>query len=223
MRPAHIERSVIFDLDGTLVDSAPGILSSLSYVISKFNLRPARALDASLIGPPLPKLLSGLFPELSHASISSLSATFADHYDSIGCLSSAPYPGVVDLLSQLASSHCSLFLVTNKRIEPTLAIVEYLGWTAAFSSIAGCNSSGAVLPKSDSLSLLLARGTFIKDSVLYLGDTYSDFVACQTVSIPFAFAGWGYEPLADERLPGNVCRCSSPLDLLSCHLLNPPL
>lgn len=209
---------VIFDLDGTLVDSAPGILASLEYAINKAGLSLPSPFDASLIGPPLPELLGLLFPEIDRLTVESIRSAFVDHYDSVGCFSSIPYQGISSLLSVLSAASVPLHIVTNKRTSVSLSIIHSLGWGDLFGGCLGSDHSGVTLPKSSNLSTLLTSPELAARQSIYLGDTYSDYQACASVSLEFAFASWGYEPTAMHQLPQSVHCLRAPVDLLENHL-----
>jgi phosphoglycolate phosphatase len=122
-------RDIVFDLDGTLIDSAPSILASMQAAFDGVGLVPCAALTPALIGPPLVQTLRALLPEgAGEQALPALVEGFKRHYDAIGYQQTTVYPGVQDMLQALVHMPLRLHIATNKRIAPTRRIVEHLGW-----------------------------------------------------------------------------------------------
>lgn len=102
-------RNIIFDLDGTLIDSYPGIRASLNYAIrfpdSKLCLRGLR----KKIGPPISKMVNSLWPKLDQKSYEKILQRFRRHYDREGCLRSRMYPGARQMLAGIKKPEKSFF------------------------------------------------------------------------------------------------------------------
>ena len=104
-------RSVIFDLDGTLVDSLPGIESSARTAIeSVLPGVPMPDLKA-IVGPPIAAMFARLWPDLEPEKMGRLVAAFRSHYVEKGCLDSLPFPGVMETLSRLQAAGLGAFEV----------------------------------------------------------------------------------------------------------------
>lgn len=186
-------RMVVFDLDGTLIDSAPSILQCFDAVLQEAGIQPALPLDTSLIGPPLRQTLMNLTGLPAGEEIERLAGRFPCFYDSAGYRLSRVYPGVEELLAVIASHGVPMAIATNKRRAPALKIVEHLGWLKYFPVVGTLDDPAAPQPDKAALigSILAAAGIAAKDAC-YLGDTYQDGAASAANGMRFFAATWGY-------------------------------
>lgn len=155
-----MKRHVLFDFDGTLVDSAPAILACFARVLKAHGLHAMCPIDASLIGPPLRQTLATLSGSSDAALLDALSASFKDIYDAEACLETAAYEGCQAALEQLRAQGFNLSIATNKRLLPTQRIIAALGWQGLFSEVYASDSyPGRYSDKSGMIAALLEDGT----------------------------------------------------------------
>lgn len=211
--------SIIFDLDGTLVDSASGILTSLGHAAEATGITPARALTPDVIGPPLADTLRALFPHADAATLAKVTAAFKQHYDTEGCLHSQPFEGIPELLRMLNAAGCAVFIATNKRQFPTHRIISHLNWNSHFVAV---YSPDSIHPHADSkgklLRHILEKHGLATGATLYVGDRYDDYEAATFSGLAFAFATWGFGA-ADTLVPQACERLETAESL--CHLVLP--
>ncbi|MDR1228189.1 MAG: HAD family hydrolase [Azoarcus sp.] len=189
MLPAHI----IFDLDGTLIDSAGAILASYRTAFAACGLAPARSIDADIVGPPIDETLRLLAGDDDPALIGRLAAAFRQSYDNGGLLETAAYPGADELLATLREAGRALHIATNKRIHPTRLILDHLGWSACFDTVYALDLFSPELPgKAAMLGRLLADRRIEAARAIYVGDRIEDGVAAEASGLPFIAAAWGY-------------------------------
>lgn len=186
-------KAVIFDLDGTLVDSAPGILDSFAGAFAANGVVPNRPLTPALIGPPLRETLASLCDDNDPALLDRLTAAFKAHYDTEGYRQTRPFDGVADMLAGLACAGLGLHIATNKRALPTGLILNHLGWDGLFDRVYALDSFAPPLPHKAALlgRLLVAAGLCAVDGI-YVGDRAEDQDAARANGLRFAWALWGF-------------------------------
>lgn len=190
-----------FDLDGTLVDSADGILASLEAALAAFGLQPAVALDRGLIGPPLRQTLQVVAAVADPSLLDGLVAAFKAHYDRRGCLATRPYPGVVLALEAWACQGHRMRVVTNKRLAPTLAILRALGLDTRFSGVHALDETDPPAPSKSVLLARVAGRSGARLGELMVGDGPDDGRAAYASGMPFVFAEYGYGQVDDSSIP----------------------
>lgn len=209
--------SLIFDLDGTLIDSSTGILQSLSKAFAKAGLSDVNSIEPTLIGPPLQQIIRILSPNISKETLDQVSIAFKSHYDMVGFKYTNPFPGVVEMLEALADAKIPLHIATNKRQRPTLQILEALGWSGFFNQILSPDSHTPPLPsKAAILAQLLTEASLSTTDCLYIGDRLDDYKAAKEIGIPFALAAWGFEE-DDAVFSPDTIRLETPN---ADHLIN---
>jgi phosphoglycolate phosphatase len=203
--------NVIFDLDGTLVDSAPGVLSALSHVIKKHQIRSPIKLSAELIGPPLRELLIRLSGSSDRESLILMEQTFKAYYDKTGVFKSTKYDGINHMLDDLKASGNKLFIATNKRSAPTGSLIKYFLWEQYFLGVYSLDSfEFPVKDKSSLLEKIINLHLLSKNETVYIGDRAEDSDAAKKCNLNFMHAGWGYGGNIDNsmspvlRFPNNI-------------------
>jgi phosphoglycolate phosphatase len=189
--------SLFLDFDGTLIDSAPGIVESLGHTLAAHGLAARSPLAPSLIGPPLLDTLQAISGIDDAAALAEMAATFKTDYDHHGYRMTRPYPGVAASLKRLRQRGFRLFLVTNKRTVPTRRIVEFLRWNDYFDAVDSLDSlADAAARKSDLVAAIMSRERVSADAAALVGDTREDAIAARSNCLHFFAAGWGYGSLA---------------------------
>lgn len=185
--------NVIFDLDGTLIDSAVSILASMGFAFNKAGIEPIRPLSHDLIGPPLTLALSSIISNANISALHLLIEEFQIHYDESGYLESRIYEGVPEMLNELRNMGKRLYIVTNKRFVPTLKIINHLGWIELFEGIYTLDYFTPALPdKTALLQRVIKDFPSISDGSIFVGDRLDDAYAAIANKMSFLLASWGY-------------------------------
>jgi phosphoglycolate phosphatase len=186
-------RHVLFDFDGTLIDSSAAILDTLATVLAEKGLNPQHPLARDLIGPPLRVTLEKLTGSTDAALLEELMQLFRQRYDSIGVAVTQAYPGSDQLVQCLKAAGLVLHLATNKRERPTLRLLERFGWLGLFDSIFCLDSRQPPFPnKAQMLTTLLSEKQIDANQAVYIGDTHHDEEASAQAGLSFLGVGWGY-------------------------------
>jgi phosphoglycolate phosphatase len=185
--------TVIFDLDGTLIDSAPSILSSMRAAFDQVGIEPIKPLTYELIGPPLNELFINLLNEEYKEKLPKLLEEFKRNYDESGYKGTIIYESVTEMLDVLRQMNLKLYIATNKRILPTLKILNHLKWEDRFEGVYALDYFYPIMKNKTELLLHLYKNLpNITNGAVYVGDRPEDAEAAKGAGFPFLWAVWGY-------------------------------
>lgn len=188
-----MNKHIIFDLDGTLIDSSSGILAALGDAFNTRGLSLWHPLTPGIIGPPLMETLAILAGTNEPTVLLPLTEAFKNNYDEDGYRKTTVFPGVTEMLTKLHQRGYNLHIATNKRIYPTQRIISFLGWEGYFLGVYALDSFEPPLKsKTDMLSAILARHEIDPRTVFYIGDRQEDGEAALDNRIAFLLASWGF-------------------------------
>jgi phosphoglycolate phosphatase len=198
--------TILFDLDGTLSDSARGILGSLGHAFAVHGL-PAMDETAArtVLGPPF---YESLPPLIGDVPLTSIIATYREHYQAQGMFDTTVFPGVGELIESLHASGCRLAIATSKPEHYTTPIVEHLGLADYFEVIGGDALDGSRGTKALVIADVLRRlGHPGPADVVMIGDRRHDVEGARAHGIDTIGVRWGYA-LAGELeavAPWAIC------------------
>jgi phosphoglycolate phosphatase len=202
--------AIIFDLDGTLIDSAPGILKGFELAFKSLNQPIRGSLSPDIIGPPMRETLERLLGYHDPIVLDQLINAFKLKYDSVGYRDSTVYPGIQALLEALHARGIDLYLATNKRHVPTQKIVDELGWRPFFKDALSFDSLQPARSKAAVIGHLIATHGLQKTRTCYVGDRHEDGLASDANSIAFMWAVWGYGTEPAHKAPPHWRRLMTP-------------
>lgn len=179
----------LFDLDGTLVDSAPGIHASIRVAAAELGLpEPTAEQLTAVVGPPLQDGFATLFG-LEGPDVDRAVAAYRAHYTA-GAMFDAPvYPGVPELLAALRADGQLLAVATSKPATFAERILEHAGLRDAFAGVHGATLDGRVRHKQQVVGLAL--GAHPGERPVLVGDRAQDVVGARVHGLPCVGAGWG--------------------------------
>lgn len=210
-------RAVLFDQDGTLVDSLAGIEFAVDHALSVLEL-PVRTRDLrSLIGPPIRQIFAQLVPESGEQQLAKLEAAFRVCYDSLGWRKTVLHENAALVLEELHRSGVQVFLVTNKPTLSTHRILEALGIRQLFHAVL-CRDgrTPCFQSKAEMLTYVTDAYNLRPEDCLYVGDTYEDYLAGLQSSIRATVVIRG-EICDDHRCPDDAI-CRNLIELLPANL-----
>ena len=189
------KRHILFDMDGTLVDSQFAILDSLREALRENCVREPECLSTDLIGPPIAEIVRKADPSVSDDVLKDIVASFRRLYDSTPERGLTPYDGIAELLNTLLQRGFFLYVVTNKPIKPTRRILEYLGWKMFIDVVTPDSgpSPSVKRSKAESIAALINEHGLDAREVIMVGDTIGDVTAAHRAGVDAIAVLWGYE------------------------------
>lgn len=207
--------AILFDLDGTISDSAPGILESMTHTFRTVGVPvPDHATLMAFVGPPIMdtfRTAMGMDDEQAEHTL----AVYREHYLSHGALDSAMFPGIDVVLRTLHEAGLPISTATSKPETPATVILDHYGLTGYIDFVTGASDDEVRSAKADvvaeALRRLEAAGHDVSRPVL-IGDRVHDVEGARVHGVPTVFAEWGYGSPAEAE--GTVAQAATPLDLL---------
>ncbi|MBE0453518.1 MAG: phosphoglycolate phosphatase [Roseovarius sp.] len=197
-----MRRAIVFDLDGTLVDSAPDIAAAANRVLSEMDHAPLPVpLLTSFIGHGIPRLVGRVIEHLTldPAQHKAMTTRMLAHYTERPADLTRPYPGVVAALEALRDTGHVMGVCTNKYRGLSVQVLDALGLSAFFEVVIG----GDCLPqkKPDPAPLRAAFAALDATPLLYVGDSEVDAETAHAIALPFGLHTGGYRSTPVEDLP----------------------
>ena len=187
---------IIFDLDGTLVDSLPGIAAALNHTLESRGLPiHSEPKIRGFIGKGSLELVRQAMPADSPTSLAhELDAGFQQAYADTWRQGSVLYPGIESLIQELKSSQHHLAVLSNKPEAFTREIVAHFFPGELFESTLGNSEQFPRKPAPDAALHLLAAWGITAADAHFIGDSDIDQLTAENAAIPFIGVGWGYHP-----------------------------
>ena len=193
---------LIFDLDGTLLDTIDDLAKAVNYALQKLDF-PTHTLASyrSMVGNGARKLIERALPDdmRSQQIIDSALALFKDYYSNHCCEATVPYPGITELLGTLTAQGINLAVTSNKYQEAVSKIIAHYFPSANFRAVLG-NRDGVPRKPDPSIvfEALLACPT-PKSNVLYIGDSGVDMETATRACVESVGVSWGFRPVEELK------------------------
>jgi phosphoglycolate phosphatase len=217
-------RIVVFDLDGTLVDTAPDLINALNFVLDREGLPPVPLAAArNMIGAGARKLIErGLEVEgrtVTVGELDRMTRDFIDYYAEHIADESRPFDGLEAALDDLESRGYRFAVCTNKLEWLSKLLLERLGMTRRFAAICGADTFGVAKPDPAILRQTIARAGGDAPASIMVGDSGTDIGTARRAGIPVVGVSFGYTdvPIADlkpDRLIGHMTELPEAIESL---------
>ncbi len=206
-------KTILFDLDGTLVDTGEGIMRCAELALRHFRI-PLPSLDEmrTFVGPPLRESFArfGVKPEDLEEALS----VFRGRYNTTGKFECFLYPGIAELLKTLHDAGFRLLVATSKPEIMAVEVLTRFGVAPYFECIAGATLDNSRTTKEQVIDYLLTSTGGFADAVM-VGDTTFDVVGAAVHKIPTIGVLWGYGKAEDMERAGAVAIAHDTTELLA--------
>lgn len=213
MRPAPL---VLLDLDGTLTDSAPGIVASAQAAYADLGLpTPDAATLRTFVGPPI--VGSFLAHGVPAERVAEAIAAYRRYFRTGGMFDNAVFEGVPEALRELRAAGARLVVATSKPTVFARPIVEHFGLAELLDGVFGAPPDDVPSSKATVIAEALASlgpGGFDRAATLMVGDREHDVIGARTHGIDTLGVAWGYAVPGELESAGAVAVLESPADLL---------
>ena len=210
-------KAVIFDLDGTLLDTVEDIADSVNLVLNKYGWA-EYGLDEykRLVGAGLDELIKDVLGKkaLDDKLFRDFKEEVREHYRQRWHYKSKPYAGIPELLDQLEERSTPKAILSNKYHEGTSTIVRYFFQNWRFDQVYGARDGLPIKPDPTAAWDIARQLDIPSEQIIYLGDTPSDMKTAVNAGMLPVGAGWGFRPKAELQKAGAFEVLEKPADLL---------
>lgn len=184
-------KGIIFDLDGTLMNTAEGVLSSVRYTIEKKGFPPlSDEIMRTFIGPPVKRSFTSIY-DLEEDEASEATEIFRNHYKDYDLLKAVPYDGMMELLQKLKEQGYLIGVATLKRDDYSKTLLKHYHIAEYCTAICGSDFASKML-KIDVLNNCLQEMGLSKDEAVLIGDTSSDGRGAEQADMDFIAVTFGF-------------------------------
>jgi phosphoglycolate phosphatase len=204
---------VLFDLDGTISDSASGIIAALRHAFAVNGLPPLDPpTERALLGPPF---YESLPPLIGEHRLWAVIEAYRAHYGAGGMYDTTAYAGIEDVLAAARRAGVRMAIATSKPESYAVPIVEHLGLAHYFDTIGGDDPDGSLPTKALVIEKVLGRlGAVDPDRTVMVGDREHDVYGAREHDIACIGAGWGYGRPGELAAAGADPICAAPRELI---------
>ncbi|SDG69659.1 HAD hydrolase-like protein [Alloyangia pacifica] len=208
-----MDKFVLFDLDGTLVDPAPGIIGAFKHAL--FTLGQPVPADEALhwvIGPPLRESFARMLGASDR--VEEAVALYREVYGETGLFEAEPYAGIPEVLTDLRDAGYRLFLCTAKPLPFARRVVAHFGLDPWFEALYGAELGGRFDDKADLIAHILKEQGFSAGQGVMVGDRDNDTHAAKRNDMASVGVLWGYGSRAELVETGATVLCDTPAAIL---------
>ncbi|ASZ10112.1 HAD hydrolase-like protein [Chitinophaga pendula] len=202
--------NVLFDLDGTIIDSSEGIQNAFDFAYQSVYNRTNDQSIRALVGPPMRNIFVQVSGEQDEDVIHRFVQAYQQRYDGLEYATCRLYEGMHEVITTLHKAGKKLFISTNKRAVPTQLILRHLDIAHYFTNIYCIDSVQPAYTSKDSMvANIIDRESLDNKYTLLIGDTIHDQSAAEKNNITFVFASYGF-----GAVTSMTHRINKPLDII---------
>jgi phosphoglycolate phosphatase len=219
--------TIVFDLDGTLIDTAPDLIDTLNVVFAREGLPPVayKAARNATAGGAKAMIARGIEAEgrvITPPKLDQLFTDFIAHYSAHLADQSRPFPGIIGALDALAERGCRFAVCTNKLERLSVLLLEELKIADRFEAICGQDTFGIQKPDPEILRRTIAAAGGIVQHAIMIGDSATDIRTARATGVPVIAVDFGYSdrPISEfgpdqiishfAQLPASIAAIFSP-------------
>lgn len=208
-------RYILFDLDGTLTDSSPGITNSVGYALDKYGITDHPKEDLlKFIGPPLVDSFAKFYGFDEAKSLEAVEF-YREYFRDRGIYENSVYDGVIEVLEALKADDRILVLATSKPEEFAVRILEHFDIAKYFNFVAGASMDGALSKKSDVIAVAMNRaGIEDASTAIMIGDRHHDISGASVNGMESIGVLYGFGSRDELEAAGATYIASTPADIL---------
>lgn len=195
-----MNKTILFDLDGTITDSGEGIINCVIYALERFGLPiPERNALRYFVGPPLHEsfIRQGVPADRAEEAV----AVYRERYVPIGMFENTPYPGIRELLEDLTARGCTLYVASSKPEWMCVDILKHFDLAKYFTQICGATMDTSRTNKEAVIEYLIQQNGRA-DNMVMVGDTKFDVIGSKCHGIPCIGVSWGYGTVEEMEEAG---------------------
>jgi phosphoglycolate phosphatase len=221
--------TVVFDLDGTLVDTAPDLVATLNTIFKREGIPPVDYQSArNMVGGGarvmIERGLATTGRKLPAGDVERMHKGFLDHYAAHIADESRPFEGVEAALDELSTKGFCLAVCTNKLERLATQVLDALNLSSRFAVICGADSFGIAKPDPTVLHRTITLAGGLPERAVMVGDSLTDIATARAAAVPVIAVDFGYsETAVAEFSPDHVVSSFAELPRLIAHLLERPL
>lgn len=210
-----MKKLVIFDLDGTLLNTINDLGTSCNYALEQLGFKP-HPLSAYpfMVGNGVRRLIERAQPDASPETVDRIIEKFKEHYDEHSIDTSEPYPGIEELLHTLNDSGVKIAVASNKYQAAVTRIIGHFFPDIPFVAVLGQIEGRNVKPDPSIVFAALSDSPTPKSDVLYVGDSAVDIETARRACVESCGVTWGFSPVSHLRGAHADHIVSTPAEIL---------
>ncbi len=209
-----MQKTILFDLDGTLTDSSEGVVKCCLHTFKHYNIEIPKSQYAGFIGPPL--RYSFAKHGIEKEEIENALKIYRERYLTVGKFENRPYDNIEKLLTTLKNAGHRLFVATSKPEETSIEILDHFGLSKYFEGICGATFDKSRDSKSAVIRYLIDK--YHPENMIMVGDTVFDVEGASEMGINTIGVSWGFGKREALLAAGAIAIAETQEELLNMLL-----